>query len=140
MNFEMNSEIYARWWTSAVAYLPHGPAEAIQKRAQLAGKAWLKIHAQPSDDEEDGEENMRDLWEEKHYAGMEKRGEDVAVVELPDWEIIEARNSIGMACPPFFAAEAEELPRGSAIEWHAHLGITNGPVKVSVVQNVEVGY
>jgi len=61
---------------------------------------------------------------------METSGVKTEIV-LPDWElvsILEARKGIA---PPFFAVEVEELPRGSGIEWHAHLGVVGVVVNVS---------
>jgi diphthine-ammonia ligase len=116
------------WWTSAVAYLPRGPAESISKKAALAGQAWEMMHSQDTEgDDEDEDSEARDLWEEKYYSGMEIRGGNSAQKKLPDWDIVDGERNI----PPFWAAEVEELPRGSGIEWHAHLGIVAGPVKVN---------
>jgi diphthine-ammonia ligase len=117
-------EMDVSWWTSAVAYLPRGSSAELAVRA---GKAWKIMHIQDEDeDTEDEDSEARDLWEEKHYAGMEIRGGNSVQKKLPDWEIVSGERKI----PPFWAVEVEELPRGSGIEWHAHLGVVAGPVKV----------
>jgi diphthine-ammonia ligase len=119
-------EMDVSWWTSAVAYLPRGSSV---ESAVRAGKAWEIMHFQ-DEDEDIGDEDSeaRDLWEEKHYAGMEIRGGNSVQKKLPDWEVVVGRER---EIPPFWAVEVEELPRGSGIEWHAHLGVVAGPVKVT---------
>lgn len=92
-----------------------------------------------------------DLWEEKFYAGKATRGSSKAGRMLPDWDMITTNRSLASepksfgsespnqnqtstslkTVPPFFAVEVEELPRSSMIEWHAHLGIVGGQVRVS---------
>lgn len=114
------------WWTSAVAYLPRG---ADAQRAVLAGRAWGLLHERGSEEEDDEDGGERDLWEEKHLAGMEQRGGGVTRRELPDWEVLKGQTG----APPFWAAEVEELPRGAGIEWHAHVGVVGGPVEVSLL-------
>jgi diphthine-ammonia ligase len=113
------------WWTSAAAYLPRG---ASAEAAVRAGKVWEIMHARDEDEgTEDQDSEVRDLWEEKHYTGMDFRGGNLAQRKLPDWEVVAGREKV---IPPFWAVEVEELPRGSGIEWHAHLGVVAGPVKV----------
>ena len=119
------------WWTSAVAYLPHGPLAKVQQRAQIAGQAWLRIHARPSSDDESDDGQERDLWEEKFYAGMEIGNGSNADNDLPDWELVSSSEDGAGTTPPFFAVEVEDLPRSSEIEWHAHLGIAGAAVTVS---------
>lgn len=48
---------------------------------------------------------------------------------LPDWSVVEGEKG-ERSPPPFFAAEVDELPRQSAIEWHAHLGIVCGRIRI----------
>jgi diphthine-ammonia ligase len=109
---------------SAVAYLPR---DTDPQCAVLAGLAWELLNEKDKGEEdEDGEE--RDLWEEKHFAGMENRGAGDVRRELPDWEVVRGEEEV----PPFWAVEVEELPRGAAVEWHAHLGVVGGPVEVSI--------
>jgi diphthine-ammonia ligase len=60
---------------------------------------------------------------------MEIRGGSSVQKKLPDWEVVAGGER---EIPPFWAVEVEELPRGSGIEWHAHLGVVAGPVKVFI--------
>ncbi|TAQ89561.1 hypothetical protein B7494_g2138 [Chlorociboria aeruginascens] len=99
-------EMDVQWWTSAVAYLPHGPRSTISMKARIAGRSWSLLHNAEIEDEGDESGGEKDLWDEKYNFGMQRRG-------------VQDRRS----------AEVEELPRGSAIEWHAHLGVANGAVK-----------
>lgn len=131
--WRIGCEMDISWWTSAVAYLPRGPLAEIQKRAQIACQAWMKIHARDTPDEEDEDEEVRDLWEEKHYAGMQKRGGSLVEKVLPDWEAVEVGDGATIPCSPFFVVEVEELPRGSSVEWHAHLGVVGGRIKLDVM-------
>lgn len=91
----------------------------------LAGKAWELLHVKQ--EEEDEEDEERDLWEEKHFAGMQHRGAEDVRKALPDWEVIKGE----VTAPPFWAVEVEELPRGAGVEWHASLGVVGGIVEVS---------
>lgn len=52
---------------------------------------------------------------------------------MPDFDIVRGGDVEGgkQTVPPFFVVEVEELPRRAGIEWHAHVGVTNGPVQVS---------
>lgn len=108
------------------------------------------MHCQVESDE-DIDDDV-DLWEEKFYAGKATRGSSKTGRMLPDWDMITTNHSPASqlksfrsdspnqnqtstslkTVPPFFAVEVDELPRGSMIEWHAHLGIVGGPVRVSV--------
>jgi len=111
-----------------VAYLPKG-STSIQ--ARVAGRAWRLIHALPkelSGDEDDDVEEHRDLWEEKHLGSGTNMGSKEVCIALPDWDIVEGE---GDKSPPVWAVEVDELPRGSAVEWHTHLGIVGSRVKVS---------
>jgi diphthine-ammonia ligase len=89
------------------------------------------VHERELKGDESEEEEARDLWEEKYYAGMEVRGQGKVEKMLPDWEVVEFGGGEGGMVPPFWVAEVEELPRGSEVEWHAQLGVAGGPVKVS---------
>jgi diphthine-ammonia ligase len=133
--WRIGRETSVSWWTSAVAYLPNSSTAITKKRALIASQSWSHIHSRnPEDDEEDDE--VRDLWEEKNYAGMERRGEMRSQKLLPDWDVVQSSSEgVEINAPPFWAVEVEELPRGSEIEWHAHLGVSGGIVKVrSLVQ------
>lgn len=121
--FRIGREMNVRWWTSAVAYLPSS-LPFISEKAAIACKAWTLVHTPPSQDEEE-EEEERDLWEEKHLAGMQNRGAEKEERNLPDFSLLQTSNfeDGAQTMPPFFAVEVEELPRQAMIEWHAHLGI-----------------
>lgn len=115
------------WWTSVVAYIPsadtvHEPASY----AQLAGKVWEIRHVSSENEQEHDD---RDLWEERHHGALGS-GTDVVARPLPDYSVIECTEEY---VPPFFAAEVDALPRDSWIEWHAHLGVTAGPIKVCII-------
>jgi len=128
-------EMDVQWWTNVVAYLPHASPSTIAEHTAIAAQAWTLLHERPtSDDSEDNE--SPDLWEEKYYAGMEVRGGSKIKKMLPDWDTVVTNNEVGdgeRIVPPFWAAEVEELPRGSGIEWHAGSGIANGPVQVGIL-------
>ncbi len=128
--WRIGAEMKVGWWTSVVAYLPRNSPELIEEQAAIASQAWKMLHTRDAESmDEEAEE--RDIWEEKHYAGMEARGAVKAAHNLPDWSLVEAQSNKGSSIPPFFAIEVEELPRGSGIEWHAHLGVVGGPIKVT---------
>ncbi|KAF8866405.1 adenine nucleotide alpha hydrolases-like protein [Acephala macrosclerotiorum] len=129
-------EMKVRWFGSVVAYLPRSSsAEAVREQASIAAKAWISLHnREEGNSEEDEGDGERDLWEEKFFAGKEARGGFEYHYSLPDFKIIvggEAQDLRKQYVPPFFAVEVEELPRGAGIEWHSHVGITNGLVRVS---------
>lgn len=126
--WRIGEEMDVGWWSSAVAYLSRDATEAISTKARIACRAWTHLHKVPIVADADADEE-RDLWEEKHHAGMEHMGVSQIEKALPDWTIVEPKGATQV--PPVFAAEVEELPRQSAIEWHAHSGVVNGPVKVS---------
>lgn len=134
--WRVGQEMQVRWFTSAVAYLPRGATEDVAARAAIAGQAWAQMHKPRTDEEGSEDDEARDLWEEKHYAGMENEGGRRGREErsLPDWSIVESgsgdEGEVQIQTSPFFSVEVEELPRESLVEWHAHLGIANGPVKV----------
>ncbi|TVY57070.1 Diphthine--ammonia ligase [Lachnellula cervina] len=128
--WRIGSQMSVSWWTSAVAFLPRASASASDpQRAVLAGRAWALLHERDLNSEE-GEEEERDLWEEKHVVGMERRGAGAARREIPDWEKVTfsgggavKEDGSPTPTPPFWAVEVEELPRGAAVEWYAHIGV-----------------
>ena len=125
--WRIGKEMDVGWWTSVVAFIPsanvgHDPAS----HAILAGKVWKMRHVSPDPKHEEVE---RDLWEERHHGAL-GTGTDPVARPLPDYSIIECT---GRYVPPFFAAEIDGLPRDSGIEWHAHLGVTVGPMKVCII-------
>ena len=124
--WRIGKEMDVTWWTSVVAFIPsvgHDPASY----AQLAGKVWEMRHIYSETKEEDVE---RDMWEEKYHGALGS-ATDVVARPLPDYSTIEYG---ARYVPPFFAAEVHALPRDSSIEWHAHLGVTAGPIKVFVIR------
>ncbi|RDL34548.1 uncharacterized protein BP5553_07676 [Venustampulla echinocandica] len=127
--WRIGEEMDVGWWTSAVAYLPAASAESNAERASIAGQAWRIVHCETPTVEEDGDGEERDLWEEKYYAGMAQRGAQQTQKLLPDWNIVKPCGR-SIDHPPFFAVEVDELPRQSSIEWHAHMGVVNGPVTI----------
>lgn len=131
--WRIGREMHVAWWASAVAYLPRGSdAAETQVRARVAGRAWARIHARDEDEDADESDDaeVRDPWEEKLYAGRENLGGVPVKINLPDWEAVEVHEGARIPCPPLFIVEVEELPRGSAVEWHAHLGLVSGKVQV----------
>jgi diphthine-ammonia ligase len=129
--WRIGQEMNVQWWTGAVAYLPHDTLENAAEKAAIVSRAWALIHRREVKDDDSEDEDVRDLWEEKYYAGMEVRGVGKVEKMLPDWEIVEISGEEGGAVPPFWVVEVEELPRASAVEWHTQLGVVDGPVKVS---------
>ncbi|KAH6606625.1 hypothetical protein Trco_005778 [Trichoderma cornu-damae] len=120
-------EMRVQVWTSAVAYFAKAQSpDAMKRNAQAAGLAWRLAHGSPEDDEDD--ENELDPWDLRHNPqhmslGGDQRG---ARARLPDWSVFTRRqqNEPESCIPPFFAAEVEELPRQSTVEWHAHAGLS----------------
>ncbi|POS87535.1 hypothetical protein EPUL_003884 [Erysiphe pulchra] len=132
-----------KWWTSVIAYLPHdatSTSKNIPEVAMLASEGWKNLHVyqELKEAEEEDESEVPDLWEQKHHAGMQIRGRRATPFRniLPDWSLLKTcshnedwhTNSLS----PFFAIEVEELPRASAIEWHAQLGIIPGSSQVNI--------
>jgi diphthine-ammonia ligase len=138
--WRVGREMNVQWWTSAVVYLPHDSLEVIAEKAAIVSEAWLLIHQRGIIDDESESEETRDLWEEKHYAGMEVRGAEKVEKILPDWDIVEAVSGHEVVVPPSWVVEVEALPRGSAVEWHAQLGVVGGPVKVSSCEYFDTRY
>jgi diphthine-ammonia ligase len=125
------------WWSGAVAYLSRDARPQVALKARLAGAAWEHQHAifrrKGADGEDEFLEEERDLWEERHHGGFQNRRGNTATKELPDWSAVETPDGTVSFVPPFFAAEVEELPRGAEIEWHAFVGLTEGPIKASYI-------
>lgn len=120
-------EMKVQLWTSAVAYFAKSSSSGEMRRnAKIAGLAWKLTHGSPEDDEDD--ENELDPWDLKHNSQHMSLGADQqkARALLPDWSVFTLRqqNEPESCIPPFFAAEVEELPRQSAVEWHAHVGLS----------------
>lgn len=70
---------------------------------------------------------------------MEIRGAAKDAREYPLWDSVDSTSlpgsggGNGNVTPPFWIAEVEELPRGSAVEWAAGMGVVGGDVKVFTV-------
>ncbi|RFU79087.1 hypothetical protein TARUN_3096 [Trichoderma arundinaceum] len=120
-------EMKVQLWTSAVAYFAKSKSSVEMKsNAEAAGLAWKLAHGSPEDEEDD--ENELDPWDLKHNSQHMSLGGDQqrARARLPDWSVFTLRqqNELESCIPPFFAAEVEELPRQSTVEWHAHVGLS----------------
>jgi diphthine-ammonia ligase len=133
------------YWTGAVAYLSKDTSSNIPRKAKLAARAWSEANGgewcERLDEEnsESPDEGEPDLWEERyHMAFIRREAVKRPAKKLPDWSGVKLEcQKVGKSnvvyskqLPVFFAAEVEELPRGSDIEWHALLGVTSGPIKV----------
>ncbi|KAH7364186.1 ATP binding L-PSP endoribonuclease family protein-like protein [Rhexocercosporidium sp. MPI-PUGE-AT-0058] len=132
-------EMHISWLSSCVAYLPSSTNTSTSpltaQKSQILGQAWKLLHQQSSSSSNtpsDDEDAPRDLWEEKHYAGMEIRGGAKDEREYPAWDTVDcsATEENATASPPFWTVEVEELPKGSMVEWAAGWGVVGGPVKV----------
>lgn len=117
-------------WTSAVAYFAKSPSQQEMKQnAILAGRAWQLIHKPTADDDEDIDASGPDLWDLKYnpeYMTLANAEQTASSKSLPDLEIfsLNQQNEPASCEPPFFAVEVQELPRQSAVEWHAHIGLS----------------
>lgn len=119
-----------QWFTHVVAYLPSSSAQLAKQKAIIAANAWARLHTPSAPEAEGDEEEERDLWEQKHFAGMENRGGSESVRLLPDWGVVEGGKREEGDGSPFWAAEVEELPRGAGVEWAAGLGLKGSGIKV----------
>jgi diphthine-ammonia ligase len=124
-------EMGVQWWTSAVAYFPAslpGQEKDMSSKAKAASKAWTAAHAPPTttDSDDDDDETGPDLWDRRYnpaYMTFSGDGSTTsAAPSLPDRSVLAATN-YPVAVPPLFVAEVDALPRGAAVEWHAHLGV-----------------
>lgn len=149
-------EMKVEWFASVVVYLPWESHDTLttDTRALLASRVWSVIHTPPADKTPgDDDDDERDLWEERHYAGHEVYDTSSLEHQLPDWSVVDASelgeglakhppnvnptilalttnsNSYHSSAPPFFAAVVEGLPKDAQLEWHAHLGLSGGRVK-----------
>ncbi|KAL4728662.1 hypothetical protein ACLX1H_005413 [Fusarium chlamydosporum] len=125
--WRVGQEMKVQWWTSSVAYFPRANSSAeVQRDAQLAGYAWKQAHGSPDNEEE--ADSGPDLWDLKFNPAYMSLGNDDRSSRkvTPDWDALTLRqqNEPETCIPPMFAAEVEELPRQSDIEWHAHNGLS----------------
>lgn len=120
-------------WTSAVALFARSTSsEEMQRNAVLAGQAWHLAHGSPSDDDDDDDEAAGgpDLWDLKYnpeYMSLAGGGQQKqAETALPDWSVmtLDQQNHSETCTPPVFSVELEELPRQAAVEWQAHVGLS----------------
>ncbi|PNY29562.1 Diphthine-ammonia ligase [Tolypocladium capitatum] len=125
--WRIGSEMKIQYWTSAVAYLARSSSrDEVEQKAKVAGRAWRLMHAPPEDGEE--AESGPDPWDRRYNPRhMTLGGSDRVSTRaaLPDWSIFTLRqqNEPESCVPPLFAVEIENLPRQSAVEWHAHVGL-----------------
>ena len=142
--FRIASEMQTYWFTSAVAYLPASSSSTLPSstRAIIAGRAWSLAHTPPpssseSDDEDDGD--APDLWEAKHNHKHHQNQTPLSASSktrhhhhtVPNYSLL-SPTTLSNPAPPFFAVEVESLPRDSAIEWHAHIGLTPSSSSISL--------
>lgn len=127
--WRIGMEMDVCWWTGAIAYLSSDSIPNLTIKAKLAAAAWA--HQHESIKLEDTEDEDQDPWEERHHGRLGRRGGTEKVTKsLPQWSIVSTQDQALPYTPPFFAAEVQELPRASAIEWQASLGLTHGPIQV----------
>ncbi|KAL6869580.1 hypothetical protein ACO1O0_000906 [Amphichorda felina] len=121
-------DVNIQFWTSAVAFFARSTSDAaMQRNAEMAGQAWRLAHGSPDDLDDDN--NGPDPWDLKfnpRYMSLGTAGTHAKETPLPDWEImtLHQQNEPDTCIPPVFAVEVEELPRQSAVEWHAHVGLS----------------
>ncbi|ESZ97954.1 hypothetical protein SBOR_1677 [Sclerotinia borealis F-4128] len=119
-----------KWFSSACIYIPsHHTTDQYSPstRSRIAYQAWKQIHTPQTLDSDDDE--PRDLWEERfRYSNTASlsNGNNTSTA-YPDYTILQTDT---LTIPPFWTAEVDSLPRGSEVEWHAHLGICDGPINV----------
>jgi diphthine-ammonia ligase len=124
-------DLKVQFWSSVVAYFPRSSSpDEMQHRASLAAATWTDAHAwSKGDGDEGGTGDIGlDLWDKRYNTQFISFGsEDKSSPALPEWDVLSngrQDDETGPA-PPFFAVEVEELPRQSAVEWHAHIGLSN---------------
>ncbi|KAJ3484363.1 hypothetical protein NLG97_g7070 [Lecanicillium saksenae] len=127
--WRIGTQMKIQQWTSAVAYFDKAASETdMESRAHLASRAWHMMHAEPEEEDDNGVIDPWDLKYNTQYMSLAS-GADSKPRPLPDWEVFPMRqqNEPETCIPPFFAVEVEELPRQSAVEWHAHIGLSGLP-------------
>jgi len=121
--WQIGREMDVNWWTGAIAFLPKDKVTAVKQKAIVAGKAWAQVHSNEDTDEND--EVERDIWAEKHLYDHQVLGTTTSSKQFPDTDRSLIKGEADYI-PPCFAAEVEELPRASGIEWQAALGLQGG--------------
>ncbi|KAH6998421.1 hypothetical protein BKA56DRAFT_567643 [Ilyonectria sp. MPI-CAGE-AT-0026] len=125
--WRVGQELKVQHWTSSVAYFPRSESVTdMERNAKVAGLAWKQAHGSPEDEDD---ENGPDPWDLKYnpaYQTLAGNDGHEARRSVPDWSILTLRqqNELETCIPPMFAIEVEELPRQSAVEWHAHKGLS----------------
>ncbi|KAI9650242.1 hypothetical protein NHQ30_000255 [Ciborinia camelliae] len=120
-----------KWFTSACVYIPSHHTEvqySPSTRSKIAYQAWKQIHTPQTQDSDDDDEPL-DLWEEKYrYSNLTPISDKYNTsTAYPDHTILQKDTP---TIPPFWTAEVDSLPRGGEVEWHAHLGICDGPINI----------
>ncbi|THV55616.1 hypothetical protein BGAL_0006g00700 [Botrytis galanthina] len=136
-----------KWFTSACIYIPTptphpgssspSPSPSTSSAlTKIAYQAWKYIHAPPpQDSDHDSDAEPRDLWEEKfRYSNTTPLSNEHTTTTYPDHDILQSDTP---TIPPFWTAEVESLPRGSEVEWHAHVGVCDGPIDVKNIETRE---
>ncbi|PYH92868.1 hypothetical protein BO71DRAFT_382674 [Aspergillus ellipticus CBS 707.79] len=112
------------WWLGTVAFLTGD--DHIETQARIAWELWERMHTQKEDEEEDDEETGLDAWDIKYGGRAHEQVTSAPAPQLPNFEVVRSESFV----PSFFAAQIEELPRGSDIEWQG-LGYRCGGVKMA---------
>ncbi|TGO68278.1 hypothetical protein BOTNAR_0027g00360 [Botryotinia narcissicola] len=129
-----------KWFTSAYIYIPTPHPESSSPSpscssalSKIAYQAWKHIHTPPSpDSDHDSDAEPRDLWEEKfRYSNTTPLSNEHTTTTYPDHDILQSDTP---TIPPFWTAEVDSLPRGSEVEWHAHVGVCDGPIDVKNIE------
>ncbi|KAF5878521.1 putative meiotically up-regulated 71 protein [Botrytis fragariae] len=115
-----------KWFTSACIYIPTSSPSPSSASilSKIAYQAWKHIHAlPPQDSDHDSDAEPRDLWEEKfRYSNTAPLSTEHTTTAYPAHDILQTD---APTIPPFWTAEVDSLPRGSEVEWHAHVGVNN---------------
>ncbi|KPM35085.1 hypothetical protein AK830_g11481 [Neonectria ditissima] len=124
--WRVGKELKIQYWTSSVAYFPRGESMTdMERNAKIAGLVWKQAHGSPEDEEDANEPDPWDLKYNPEYQSLGSNAQDANRL-VPDWSVLTLRqqNEPETCIPPMFAVEVEELPRQSAVEWHAHNGLS----------------
>lgn len=139
--WRIGADLDIQIWTSAVAFFARTSSEEEMRiNSEMSRRAWRLAHGSPEEDDE--AEDGPDPWDLKHnpkYMNLAGQGQEETRAPLPDWSVMTLRqqNDPETCIPPVFAVEVEELPRQSAVEWHAHIGLSQ--VEESSTEMLHVG-